>query len=138
MQVYAEMSNEQLLAAYAKEKAHFEDSKAQGLDLNMARGKPAKAQLDAVSGILTVLNDPSECIADNTDVRNYGELAGMPSARAFWADILGCKPEQTVLGGTSSLNLAFDVISRAYSHGLLHSPRPWCKEETVKFLCPSP
>ena len=138
MQVYAEMSNEQLLAAYAKEKAHFEDCKAQGLDLNMARGKPAKAQLDAVSGILTVLSDPEECIADNTDVRNYGELAGMPSARAFWADILGCKPEQTVLGGTSSLNLAFDVISRAYSHGLLHSPRPWCKEETVKFLCPSP
>ena len=32
----------------------------------------------------------------------------------------------------------FDVIARAYSHGLLHSPKPWCKEETVKFLCPSP
>jgi DNA-binding transcriptional MocR family regulator len=32
----------------------------------------------------------------------------------------------------------FDVISRAYSHGLLHSQRPWCKEEVVKFLCPSP
>ena len=124
MQIYEEMSREQLCAAYAKEKAHYDACKAQGLDLNMARGKPAKAQLDAVSGLLKVLNEPEDCIADNTDVRNYGELAGMPSARAFWADILGCKPEQTVLGGTSSLNLAFDVISRADSHGLLHSPRP--------------
>lgn len=138
MQFYAEMRPEQLAATYAQEMAHYEECKAKGLDLNMARGKPAKAQLDAVSGVLTVLTEPEDCIADNTDVRNYGELAGMPSARAFWAEILGCKPEQTVLGGTSSLNLAFDVISRAYTHGLLHSPRPWCKEEKIKFLCPSP
>ena len=138
MQIYEKMNPEQLAKAYALEKAHYEECKAQGLDLNMARGKPAKAQLDAMSGVLTALTDPEDCFADNTDVRNYGELAGMPSARAFWADILGCKPEQTVLGGTSSLNLAFDVISRAYTHGLLHSPRPWCKEEKVKFLCPAP
>ena len=138
MQFYRDMDRETLGATYAKEKAHYDACKALKLDLNMARGKPAKAQLDEMSGILTALTSPEDCIADNTDVRNYGELAGMPSARAFWADILGCKPEQTVLGGTSSLNLAFDVISRAYTHGLLHSPRPWCKEEKVKFLCPSP
>ncbi len=138
MQSYREMNASQLEAAYAKELAHYESCKAQGLKLNMARGKPSKAQLDEVSGLLTVLNTVEDCMADGTDVRNYGELAGMPSARAFWADILGCKPEQTVLGGTSSLNLAFDVISRAYSHGLLNSQRPWCKEEKVKFLCPAP
>ncbi len=138
MLIFEEMNAEQLAEAYAREKAHFEACKAQGLDLNMARGKPAKAQLDAMSGVLSALTEPGDSFADNTDVRNYGELAGMPSARAFWADILGCKPEQTVLGGTSSLNLAFDVISRAYTHGLLHSPRPWYKEEKVKFLCPAP
>ena len=138
MQLYEEMNGQQLAAAYEKEKAHYEACKAQGLSLNMARGKPSRAQLDEVSGLLTALSTIDDCFADSTDVRNYGELAGMPSARAFWADILGCKPEQTVLGGTSSLNLAFDVISRAYTHGLLHSPRPWCKEEKVKFLCPAP
>ncbi len=138
MHTYGEMNRAQLEEVYRAEKARFDACKAKGLQLNMARGKPSRAQLDEVSGLLTVLSTVEDCFEGNTDVRNYGELAGMPSARAFWADILGCKPEQTLLGGTSSLNMIFDVISRAYSHGLLHSPRPWCREEKVKFLCPSP
>ena len=32
----------------------------------------------------------------------------------------------------------YDLISKAYTHGLLHSEKPWCKHEKVKFLCPSP
>ena len=62
----------------------------------------------------------------------------MPCARRYWADVLDCKEEQIFVGGAASLNMMFDVISRAYTHGLLHSERPWCKEEKVKFLCPSP
>ena len=92
----------------------------------------------AVSDILNVLVDAAECFTDGIDARNYGELSGLPCAKAYWADVLGCKPEQTFVGGSASLNLMFDIISRAYTHGLLHSTRPWCKEETVKFLCPSP
>ena len=99
----------------------------------MARGKPAKMQLDMVSEMLNVLSSPEDCIDDGIDVRNYGELAGIPSARRFWADILDCKPEQTFIGGSSSLNFMFDVISRAYTHGLLRSPQPWCKEEKVNY-----
>ncbi len=135
---YAAMSKEELQKEYAIVKDRFAASKAQNLKLNMARGKPGASQLDIVSDILGCFVDPAECFTDGIDARNYGELAGLPVARAYWADVLGCKPEQTFLGGTSSLNLMFDVISRAFSHGLLHSPRPWCKEEVVKFLCPSP
>ncbi len=110
--------------------------KAQGLKLNMARGKPSKAQLDLVSDILTT--PLGDCMDGSIDVRNYGELQGLPCARAFWADILGCKAEETFVGGASSLTLMYDVISKAYTHGLKNSPKPWCREETVKFLCPSP
>jgi len=135
---YLTMSKEQLQEEYNALTKHFADCKAQNLNLNMARGKPSAKQLDTVHDILNCLTAEDTCKIDGIDARNYGELAGLPSARVYWADVLGCKPEQTFVGGTASLNLMFDVISRAYSHGLLHSPRPWCKEEVVKFLCPSP
>jgi DNA-binding transcriptional MocR family regulator len=32
----------------------------------------------------------------------------------------------------------FDLIAKAYTHGLKNSPRPWCKEERLAFLCPAP
>ena len=135
---YSCMTPEQLEAAYQAELAHYEACKAKKLNLNMARGKPAKAQLDLVSDILNVLQTPEDCFDGTIDSRNYGELAGLPSARAYWADVLDCKPSQIFVGGAASLNMMCDIVSRAFTHGLLHSPRPWCKEEKVKFLCPSP
>ena len=138
MAEYLNMTKAQLEEELKALNAHYSDCCAQNLKLNMARGKPAKQQLDAVSDILSVITTGDECFDNGLDTRNYGELAGIPSARAYWADVLGCKPEQTFVGGSASLNLMFDVIAKAYSHGLLHSPKPWCKEETVKFLCPSP
>ena len=132
------MNAVQLEQEYASVKAHFESCKGQNLKLNMARGKPSKMQLDVVSDILKTVQTPEECVVDGVDVRNYGELSGLKCAKEYWADILGCKSSEVFVGGTSSLNFMFDVIARAYSHGLLHSPRPWSKEETVKFLCPSP
>lgn len=128
----------QLEKEYHKVLKQFSDCQAKNLNLNMARGKPSAEQLDLVSDILTVLSRPEDCIDEGLDARNYGELAGLPCARRYWADVLDCKEEQIFVGGAASLNMMFDVISRAYTHGLLHSERPWCKEEKVKFLCPSP
>ena len=135
---YHEKNKEQLQAEYEAVSAKFTACKEQNLKLNMARGKPGASQLDIVSDILTCLVDPAECFSDGIDARNYGELAGLPVARKYWADVLGCKPEQTFLGGTSSLKIMYDVIAAAYTYGLRNSVRPWCKEEVVKFLCPSP
>ncbi len=138
MTPYSCMTREQLEAEYAKVKQQYDAVKAQGLKLNMARGKPAKAQLDLVSDLLTALTTIEDCFDGDIDSRNYGELAGLPSARAFWADILDCKPEQIFVGGAASLNMMCDIVSRAYTHGLLGSPKPWCKEKKVKFICPAP
>lgn len=138
MHGYETMTQQQLLQAYNSEKYSFDQLKAQNLNLNMARGKPSKAQLDMVNDLFDAMTSKDDYMSDGIDARNYGELSGLPCARKYWADVLGCKTEQTFVGGSSSLTLMYDVISRAYSHGLLHSQRPWCKEDTVKFLCPSP
>ncbi len=132
------MTPAQLELEYQKVLADYEACKAKGLNLNMARGKPARKQLDLVSDILTTLQTPEDCFDGDIDSRNYGELAGLPGARAYWADILDCKPSEVFVGGAASLNMMCDIVSRAYTHGLLDSPRPWCKEEKVKFLCPAP
>ncbi len=138
MTPYSCKNRQELEQAYQQELAAYAACQAQKLNLNMARGKPSKAQLDLVSDMLTVLQTPEDCYDGNIDSRNYGELAGLPSARAYWADVLECKPEQIFVGGAASLNMMCDIVSRAYTHGLLHSPKPWCKEEKIKFLCPSP
>ena len=104
----------------------------------MSRGKPGKEQLDLVSDMLTVLSKPEDCVADGLDVRNYGELTGLLCAKKLFAEILGCKPEECFIGGNASLTLMYDTIAKAYTHGLLHSEKPWSKLDTVKFLCPSP
>ena len=135
---YKHLSPAALKETYDVVKAHFDALKEKALKLNMARGKPAKAQLDMVSDILTVLSDPADCVVDGVDVRNYGELSGIMAAKQLFADILGCKPEECFIGGNASLTLMYDTISKAYTHGLLHSEKPWCKLDKVKFLCPAP
>ena len=123
---------------YGKVLTEFEGWKARGLTLNMARGKPGKAQLDLVSDIMTVLTDPDDCMDEGVNARNYGELSGIPSAKKLFAEILGCKPSQVFAAGNSSLQLMYDTVSKAYTHGLLHSESPWCRQEGLKWLCPAP
>lgn len=138
MSMYANLSKEQLEAEYRTARKAFEDIKAKKLELDMSRGKPCTEQLDMVSDILSVLTDPKDCFDGNIDVRNYGEFMGIPSCRKLFAEILGTKPEQIFVGGSASIYLMYDVVAKAYSHGLLHSERPWSQEEKIKILCPAP
>ena len=135
---YVDMTPAQLQEEYNQVSKTFSELKQKGLKLDMSRGKPGKEQLDAVSDILTVLSDPKDCILDGLDVRNYGGLTGLACVKNYFAEILGCKPEECFIGGNASLTMMYDTIAKAYTHGLLHSEKPWCKLETVKFLCPSP
>lgn len=136
---YKKMNPGQLKAEYAAVCESFETLKARKMHLDMSRGKPGKEQLDMVSDILTVLVKPEDCVdEDGMDARNYGGLAGLQCARAYFADVLGCAPGECIVGGNSSLQLMHNTLATAYIHGMPRSEKPWAKLDSVKFLCPSP
>ena len=129
---------EPLSARAAELRARYEEAKAKRLQLDMSRGKPGPEQLDLTLGLLDCVNARDGYkTASGVDTRNYGLLDGIPEAKEMFADILEVEPSQVIVGGNSSLNLMFDYIAAAYSHGV-NGGKPWCREETVKFLCPSP
>lgn len=132
MKTYAEMSREELLSEKASLEERYNEFKARGLKLDMSRGKPCKEQLD----LSVALNDVADYVSNGVDVRNYGMLDGIPSCKKLFADLMGVKPENVIVGPTSSLNLMFDYISQCYTHGA--GSTPWCKLDKVKFLCPVP
>ena len=138
MKAYQEMTLAERQAEYAAVKAAYEGQKALGLKLNMARGKPGQEQLDLVTELATMVAAPEDFRCDGIESRNYGEVAGLPSAKKLFAEILDCKPEQCFVGGNASLQLMYDTICKAYTHGLLHSEKPWCKLDSIKWLCPAP
>ena len=45
-----------------------------------------------------------------------GELTGLPCAKQYFAEILGCRPEECLIGGNASLTLMYDTIAKAYTH----------------------
>lgn len=132
MKTYAEMSREELLSEKASLEERYNEFKARGLKLDMSRGKLCKEQLD----LSVALNDVADYVSDGVDVRNYGMLDGIPSCKKLFADLMGVKPENVIVGPTSSLNLMFDYVSQCYTHGA--GSTPWCKLDKVKFLCPVP
>ena len=107
------------------------------LALDLTRGKPCSEQValsDALDGILQ-----GNYLAENgTDVRNYGGLEGLVEARALFSMVLNMPPEETLVGGNSSLTLMYNTIDFALTEGLSGSPSAWGNNDTVKFLCPSP
>lgn len=138
MKTYQEMTLAERQAEYAALCRTHQEQKALGLELNMARGKPGREQLDMVMEMYNIPLTADDFITDGIDARNYGYVAGIPIARKLFADLLGCKPGQVIAGGNSSLELMFDAVSKAYTHGLLHSEKPWGKLDRVKWLCPVP
>ena len=138
MKAYQEMNREELTAERAALAQAFDGYKAKGLKLNMARGKPGAEQLALSMPMLDVLNSGSDCKSDGIDCRNYGELAGIPEARRLFGEVMGVSPDEIIIGGSSSLTMMYDCMSRAMLKGVLGSEKPWCKYDKVKFLCPVP
>ena len=138
MKSYSELTREELLELKSELEKKYEEAKAEGLALDMSRGKPSPAQLDLSREMLDVLNSSSELKAENgTDVRNYGLLEGIYEARKLMGDIMGVPAENVIVCGNASLNIMYDLVSRAEVFGF-DGCTPWAKLDKVKFLCPAP
>ena len=138
MKSYKSMSQEELSALYEELKKEYIDAKGKGLNLNMARGKPSKAQLDMSMDILDALSSKDNAITESgIDSRNYGDLTGIPEAKQLMADVMGTDPQNVIVFGNASLPIMYDTVARSYCFGV-NGSTPWCKLDKVKRLCPVP
>ena len=135
---YVEMSKAELEQELVKLKAEYKKYQEMELSLNMARGKPCREQLDLSMGMMDALNSEADLsCADGTDCRNYGVLIGIEEAKELIGAMMENKPDNIIIYGNSSLNVMYDTVSRAFTHGVMGNT-PWCKLDKVKFLCPVP
>lgn len=138
MKAYKDMSREELLQLKSVLEDLYKEFKGRGLSLDMSRGKPSAEQLDLSMGMMDVL----DCFTDlrcevGIDCRNYGVMDGVPEAKRLLGELIEVPADNIIIYGNSSLNVMFDVVSHAYTHGVM-GMTPWCKQENVKFLCPVP
>lgn len=132
---YIQMNKEQLTHEQHSLFNQMEKFCAMGLRLDMSRGKPDTQQLDLSVPLLSITDYISR---DGIDARNYGNLEGLPEAREFFAELMGCDPKSVIVGGNSSLNLMYSMIELGWRLGFIDSERPLREYPKVKFLCPSP
>lgn len=133
-----DLSAADLDAYIARVRADFDAFKAQGLKLDMTRGKPSPEQLDLSEGMLALPGNRDHTSEGGEDARNYGGLQGLAEVRRMFSGLMGAKPEQVVVGGNASLAMMHDAIVWALLKGVPGSERPWGKEEDIAFLCPAP
>ena len=133
----SDMNKEQLLSFKAEAEAKYNDFKAQGLCLNMARGNPCPEQLELSNDMLKVFDDGNFTMENGGDVRNYGIPDGIPEAKKLFSDMIGVNEDEIIIFGNSSLNAMYWSIQCAYNLGILGN-KPWSECEKIKFLCPVP
>ena len=97
----------------------------------------AECQLELSMDMMDCLKKGDYRAENGLDCRNYGVLDGLPETKAFFAPMLGVKPEEIIVYGNSSLNIMYWVMSVAMTNGVLGGT-PWGKLDHVKFLCPVP
>ncbi len=138
--IYQAMDDRALDAEIARLEAEVAAFRAQGLSLDMARGKPSPAQTAISRPMLSVLDESSDLTDGGVDCSNYGCLEGIPSARRLAGEMLGVPAENTFVLGSSSLTVMHDVVAHLERKGALGG-EPWGSRSggtATKVLCPSP
>ena len=111
---------------------YFEEIKAQGLSIDITRGKPDASQLDLANELLRMNVEPFD---GEVDLRNYGEPYGIKDARILGSAVLSAPIDNVITGEQSSLMLTYQMVLSKY---LFAKPLPWKDAEAPKFICPVP
>lgn len=131
------LDNATLTALHDQLSRELELQRANRLSLDLTRGKPAADQLDLSAGLHDAV--AGRFIAeDGSDSRNYGDLTGIPEAKALGAEIMDVPAEQIICWGNSSLTLMHLCVNLALVRGLWNDHRRWQREPAPKMLTPVP
>lgn len=134
---YLKMSKQELETEFTSVKAEYERLRLMHLSLDMSRGKPGADNMDLSEKMFDLVgNDTGFKNIGGIDCRNYGGLDGLQELKTLFAEILELDEDQIIVGGNSSLNMMFDTIAQAMTHGM--GGEPWMKQGEIKFLCPVP
>ncbi len=137
MSNYLKMAKAELEKEFAAVRSEYEHLRSLHLSLDMSRGKPGFDNMDLSEKMFDLVgNDTGFKNISGIDCRNYGGLDGLAELKTLFAQILELEPEQIIVGGNSSLNMMFDTIAQAMTHGM--GGEPWAKQKNLKFLCPVP
>ena len=132
-------TKEELIAFKATLEKEYEAYKAQGLKLDMSRGKPGSDQLAVSNGLLDAVTSrdwEDDASNHSLEYRNYGLLTGIIECKEIFAKLLKVPTKNVIVCGNSSLNMMFDYITQCMLTG--SGGKPWKDQGEIKFLCPSP
>ncbi|TCK24694.1 aminotransferase class I/II-fold pyridoxal phosphate-dependent enzyme [Pseudonocardia endophytica] len=118
--------------------AAYEELKAQGLKLDLTRGKPSSEQLDLAAPMLDLPGAGHHVSPKGTDTRNYGGGQGLPELREIFAPLVQVPVEQLIASNNSSLELMHDTLVHALLSPLPGAPTRWVDAGRVAFLAPVP
>ena len=134
---FPSLSRDQIQELLVEQSAKYVELQQAQLTLDLTRGKPSPEQLDLSNALLSLpgddFKDPS-----GTDTRNYGGLTGLTGLREIFAEIMQVPVDQVICGDNASLALMHDTLVFSLLQGTVDSPKPWAKENVVKFICPVP
>jgi len=137
MSDYFKLTKDGLGEEFSQVKAAYEKLRSLHLSLDMSRGKPGFDNMDLSEKMFDLVgNSTGFKNISGIDCRNYGGLDGLAELKNLFAEILGLESDQIIVGGNSSLNMMFDTIAQAMTHGM--GAEPWCMQGKLKFLCPVP
>jgi len=137
----ADLPDATLQSLHRQVRAEYDAFRARDLKLDMTRGKPAPDQLDLANDMLTLPGNRDYFSETGADARNYGDLQGLPEARALFAPMLGARPGQVFVADNSSLAVMHDCIVWALLKGVPGGAEAWGKApggEAPAFICPVP